>query len=162
MTPSLPTFFIASAMMLPICLSLLALIVPTCAINVALHVLVLLLDFLNRDFHGFFDAPLERHRVCAGGHGFDTLPEDRLREYRRRRRSIAGNVRGFRSDFAHHLRAHVFHRVFQFNLFGYGYAILGDDWRPKLLLDHRVATLGTQRNLDRIRQRVHAAQNRLP
>src|SRR5213080_690017 len=32
MTPSLPTFFIASAMMLPIGLSLLALMVPTCAI----------------------------------------------------------------------------------------------------------------------------------
>src|SRR5580698_5722901 len=32
MTPSLPTFFIASAMMEPICLSLLALMVPTCAI----------------------------------------------------------------------------------------------------------------------------------
>src|SRR5580693_4908233 len=31
-TPSLPTFFMASAMMPPICLSLLALIVPTCAI----------------------------------------------------------------------------------------------------------------------------------
>src|SRR5438132_13129754 len=32
MTPSLPTFFIASAIMLPTCLSVLALIVPTCAI----------------------------------------------------------------------------------------------------------------------------------
>src|SRR3984893_3238176 len=32
MTPSLPTFFMASAMMLPICRSLLAEIVPTCAI----------------------------------------------------------------------------------------------------------------------------------
>src|SRR6266849_3691267 len=32
MTPSLPTFFISSAMMLPTCLSVLALIVPTCAI----------------------------------------------------------------------------------------------------------------------------------
>src|SRR5438552_8718767 len=32
MTPSLPTFFMASAMMPPICLSLLAEIVPTCAI----------------------------------------------------------------------------------------------------------------------------------
>src|SRR5437762_3051765 len=32
MTPSLPTFFMASAMMPPICLSLFALIVPTCAI----------------------------------------------------------------------------------------------------------------------------------
>ncbi len=31
-TPSLPTFFIASAMMLPMVLSLLAEIVPTCAI----------------------------------------------------------------------------------------------------------------------------------
>ena len=31
-TPSLPTFFIASAMMEPICASELALIVPTCAI----------------------------------------------------------------------------------------------------------------------------------
>src|SRR5438034_6269296 len=32
MTPSLPTFFMASAMMLPTCLSVLALMVPTCAI----------------------------------------------------------------------------------------------------------------------------------
>jgi len=32
MTPSLPTFFMASAMMPPICLSLLAEMVPTCAI----------------------------------------------------------------------------------------------------------------------------------
>src|SRR5258708_4669112 len=32
MTPSLPTFFMASAMILPTCLSVLALMVPTCAI----------------------------------------------------------------------------------------------------------------------------------
>jgi len=78
MTPSLPTFSIASAIRLPIVLSLLEAIVATCAISFLS--LVDLLSFFSSSspLDGRLDAALETHRVGAGGHVLQTLAEDGL------------------------------------------------------------------------------------
>ena len=68
MTPSLPTLSMASAMMLPISLSLLAEMVATCSISfAAVTRLEQLREMLDDRFHGLVDAALEGHRVGAGG-----------------------------------------------------------------------------------------------
>src|ERR1700748_1907151 len=54
-----------------------------------------------------------------------------------------------------HLRAHVLELVLQFDLLGDGHAILGDARRTEGFLDHDVPPLGAERDLDRIRQRIH-------
>ena len=118
MTPSLPTFFMASAMMVPICVSELAEMVPTWAImspetglekdgeGAALGdaVLVALAD---DGFDSLVDAALEGHGIGAGGNGLDAFAVDGLGEHGGGGGAVAGNVRGLGSDFLDHLRAHV-------------------------------------------------------
>src|SRR5713226_9280306 len=84
MTPSLPTFSMASATRLPMVLSLLAAMEATCAISFLFFV----------DFDGLVDAPLEPHGVGAGGDVLQPVADDRLRQHGRRRRPVPGDVGG--------------------------------------------------------------------
>src|SRR5258708_27526073 len=158
--PSLPTFFIASAMMLPTCLSVLALIVPT-RDHVALHFAGEPLDLSNGDFNGFIDAALERHRVRACGNCSHTLTEDCLCQHGRSGGAVARHIRGLGRNLAYHLCTHVLDWVLQLDLLCHCHAVFGDDGCSELLLDHRVASLRTERDLYSVRQNVDAAQNRL-
>ena len=66
MTPSLPTFSIASAMILPMVSSLLAAMVPTWAISVPLTGLACFFSSATIVLDGLLDAALQLHRVGAG------------------------------------------------------------------------------------------------
>ena len=93
MTPSLPTFSMASAMSSPMVSSLLAETVPTWAISVRLlTALALLADIANDGFDSFVNAPLQLHRPGAGSHVLETFSEDGLCQHRRRRRAVAGHI----------------------------------------------------------------------
>src|SRR5713226_4874442 len=87
MTPSLPTFFMASAMRSPTCLSVLALIVPTWAI---------MSPFTS----------LERHWVRACGNRSYTLTEDCLGQHGRGGGAVASYIRGLGGNLPHHLGTH--------------------------------------------------------
>src|SRR5208282_3928793 len=63
--------------------------------HVALDFAGVLLDLRHGDFNGFVDAALECHGAGAGSHGPHALPEDGLRQNRRRRRAVTGHVGGF-------------------------------------------------------------------
>ena len=76
--------------------------------------------------------------------------------------AVAGDVGGLGGDFAHHLRAHVFLRVLQFDFLGYGDAVLGDGRRTEFLFDDNVAALGAERDFHGVGENVDAAENRLP
>ena len=91
----------------------------------------------------------------------DAFAEDSLGENGGRGGAVASYVGGLGGDFTDHLRAHVFERVLQLDFLGDGDAVLGDDGRAKLLLDHRVAALGTERDLHGVCESVDAAQDRL-
>jgi hypothetical protein len=60
------------------------------------------------------------------------------------------------SDFLHHLRAHVLEPVLQFDFLGDRHAVLGDRRRAEAALEHDIATLGAERDLDRVGQHIHA------
>jgi hypothetical protein len=66
-----------------------------------------------------------------------------------------------RSDFAQHLRAHVFELVLEFDFLGDGDAVLGDARGAEALVDDDVAALGTERDLYRVGEDVDAAQDAL-
>src|ERR1051326_7999279 len=125
MTPSLPTFFIASAIMEPMVESLLALTVPTW-----------LIISPWTGLESLSSSPLPRSPVFGS-----TAPQtvatafsiDRLRENGGGGGAVAGDVGGLGSDFLHHLRAHVLERVFQFDFFCDGDAVLGDGRRTEFL-----------------------------
>src|ERR1700735_5303848 len=137
-TPSLPTFCIASAIILPIDLSPFEAMVPIWPI----------LDVLDHRGHRNVDAALEIHRVHAGGDKFEPFLHDRGRKHRSGRGAVAGEVRGLGGNLAKHLRAHVLELVFEFDLLGDGHAVLGDPRRAVRLVENDVAALRTERHLD--------------
>src|SRR5215213_3717445 len=92
-TPSLPTFSMASAMMRPIVSSCLA------------------------------DAALDRHRIRAGRHVLGALTIDGLGQHSGRGGAVSGNVRRLACDFLDHLRAHVLERILQIDLLCHGHAV---------------------------------------
>ncbi len=74
--------------------------------------------FGHDGFHGFINAALEGHRICSGGDVLQAFAIDRLSENGRGRGAVAGHIGSFGSNFLDHLCAHIFIRVFEFDLFG--------------------------------------------
>ena len=147
-------------MILPIVSSLLAEIVPTCAIVLPLDRLATcFFSSCDDGLDGLLDAALELHRVGAGGDVLRAFAEDRLREHGRRRRAVAGDVGRLARDLAHHLGAHVLERILEVDLLGDGDAVLGDRGGAELLVEDDVAALGAERDLDRVGELVDAAQD---
>ena len=107
MTPSLPTFSIASAMILPIVASLLAEMVPTWAISSPVTGLASAFSAGDHGLDGLVDAALDAHRVGAGGDVLGAFAQDRLGQHGRGGGAVAGDVGGLARDFADHPRAEV-------------------------------------------------------
>src|SRR5262245_14956465 len=107
------------------------------------------------------DAAAQVHRVHAGGHRLHALAHDRLRQHARRRGPITGNVVGLLGGLAHHLCAHVLELIFKLDFLGDRDAVLGRARGTKRLLEHDIAALGSQGDLDGIGENVDAAQHAL-
>ena len=105
------------------------------------------LEVLHHRVDGGLDAPLQAHRVGAGGHVLEAFAEDRLGQHGRGGGAVTGDVGGLRGDLAHHLRAHVLVLVLELDLLGDGDAVLGDRGATELLVDDDVAALRAQRRL---------------
>ena len=126
-----------------------------------LDLLGLPLDLLDHLGHGLLDAALQVHRVHAGGDRLHALAHDRLGQHARRGGAVAGHVVGLLGGLAHHLRAHVLELVLELDFLGDRDAVLGGARCAEGLLDHDVAALGAQRDLDGIGENVDAAQHAL-
>src|SRR5467141_2022232 len=151
MTPSLPTFFMASAMMLPTCLSVLALMVPTCAIMSPFTSRESLLISLTAT-----STALSMPRLSAIG----LAPAATVRTPSRKIAcAITGHIRRLGRNLAHHLSTHVFKRVLQLDLLCHRHTVFCDDGCTELLLDHRIAPLWPERDLQSVSQNVDDSQN---
>jgi hypothetical protein len=172
MTPSLPTFFMASAMMVP----MVVVGVGGDGADLSDHVAGDGLGELSEGsaghgavfgaladdrFDSLVDAALEGHGVRAGGNGLDAFAIDGLGENGGGGGAVAGYVGGLRRHFAHHLGAHVLERILELDFLGYGDAVFGDGGRTEFLFDDDVAALGAEGHFDSLRENIHAAQNRL-
>ena len=162
MTPSLPTFFMASAMILP------DFGIAVGRDGADLGDLVVGGDLLGLGFQlgddggdGLVDAALEVHRVGAGSDRLGAFPDDGLRQHGGGGGAVTGDVGGLGGDLAQHLRAHVLELVFELDLLGDGHAVLGDARSTVRLFQHHVAALGTERHLDGVGENVDAAQHAL-
>src|SRR6266436_6178956 len=123
MTPSLPTFFMAWAIMSPLT-SLWSLAISATATSTARSIPRLRAVGLEPAATVFTPS---RKMACAS--------------------AVAGNIGSLGSDFADHLCAHVLEGVLQFDFLRNRHAVLGDDRRAELLFDHRVAALGAEGDL---------------
>jgi hypothetical protein len=111
--------------------------------------------------NGLLDAALHRHRISAGSNRLHAFAIDGLGQNGRGGGAVARNVRGLRRHFTHHLRAHVFLRVLQFDFFCDGDAVLGNGRRTEFLFNHNVAALGAKSDFHCIGENIHAAKDRL-
>ena len=160
MTPSLPTFFIASAIILPIDLSPFAAIVPIWAISSEDC------TFFARRSMSFTTAAtamsMPRFRSIGFMPAATSLRPSRMIEAASTVAVVVPSPArscGLRGDFAHHLRAHVLELVLEFDLLGDGDAVLGDARRAVGLVENDVAALRAERHLDRVVENVDAAQH---
>jgi hypothetical protein len=103
-----------------------------------------------------FDAALEARGARAGRNVAQAFFDERLSEHGRRRRAVTGHVVGLGGHFLHQLCAHVLEGVLEFNLSSNGDAVIGDGGCAEFLAQDDVASLGSERNFDRVGQLVHA------
>ena len=152
-TPSLPTFSMASASRSPI------VVVVVGADRADLGDL-----FLARDRLGHLVAAarsrLRRPCRCRGGRPSGCcrrrccggLPEDRAGQDGGGGGAVAGDVGGLRGDFVDELGAHVLERVFELDFLGDGDAVLGDGRAAERLVDDHVAAGRAERDGDGVGQ----------
>ena len=157
MTPSVPTFSSASAIILPISLSA-AEMAATLAIGggVGLDLLRALLDRLDRGLDRLLDAVLQHHRVGAGRHVAEALTHHRPCEHGGGGGAVAGDVVGLLGDFLDELGADLLVRVLEIDLLGDRDAVVGDRGGAPLLLEHDVAALRAEGDADGVGELVHA------
>jgi hypothetical protein len=111
-----------------------------------------LLQLLDDGDHRLVDAALQVHRVHARRDVLEAFVADRLRQHRGRRRAVAGDVGGLGRDFLHHLRAHVLELVLELDFLRDRDTVLRDRRRAEAALEHDVAALRSERDLDRVGQ----------
>src|SRR6267143_1224825 len=160
MTPSLPTFFMASASNLPISASPLDEIVPIWAIS---SFEVTFLEFLTRSAT---TASTARSIPRLRSIGFMPAATDLAPSLMMAAASTVAVVvpspaasADLEATSRTHLSAHVLELVLKLDFLGDGDAVLGDARRAERLVEHDVAALGAERHLHRIVENIDAAQH---
>ena len=118
-----------------------------------------LLHGVDHGHDGLVDASFDLHRVVARGDELGAFTIDGLREQRRGRRAVTGDVERLRRNLAHHLRAHVLESVFELDFLGHRHAVLGDGGRAEAPFEHDVSSPGPQRDLHHVGECIHAREN---
>ena len=104
-----------------------------------------------------FSMPrLSPSRAGAGGHVAQALVHERLGQHGGGGGAVTGDVVGLGGDLLHQLGTHVLERVLELDLPGDGHAVVGDGGGAELLVEHDVAALRAEGDLDRVGQLVHA------
>ena len=125
-------------------------------LGLVVDLLGLLLDRLDGGGDGLLDAPLQADRAGAGGHVAQALAHERLGQHGGGGGAVTGDVVGLGGDFLDELRAHVLERVVELDLTGDRHAVVGDRRGAELLVEHDVAALRAERDLDRVGELVDA------
>src|SRR5688500_11556419 len=86
-------------------------------------------------FNGFLNAALDADWAGAGGDELQTFAIDRFSQHGGGSSTVAGCVAGFAGDFADHLRAHVFIRIFQFDFLRDRDTVFGDGRGTELFVE---------------------------
>jgi len=111
--------------------------------------------------HGLVDTATHGDRVGAGGHVAQTLANQGLGEDGRGGRTVTGDVVGLLGDLLDELGADLLVGVLELDLLGDGDTVVGDGRGAPLLVEHDVAALGAEGDLDGVSEGVqtplHAA-----
>ena len=115
-----------------------------------------LLQVGDDGFNGLVDAALDVGGVGAERDGADAFVDDRLRENAGGGGSVTGDVVRLGRHFADELGAHVFERVFEFDVLRHGHAVVGDGGRSEFLVENDITALGTEGRFDGVGEFVDA------
>src|SRR5215204_3697503 len=164
-TPSLPTFCIAWAIIWPMVVSPLAEMVPTWAISSLVE------TFLARACRSLTTALTAKSMPRLRSIGFMPAATDLAPSRTMAWASTVAvvvtlgpkgrNSAGFARHLAHHLGAHVLELVRELDLFGDGDTVLGHTRRAEALVEHDIAALGAERHLHGASKDVDPAQHLL-
>ena len=111
--------------------------------------------------HGAINTALEVHRVHAGGDGLVAFADQCLGQHGGGGGAITGHIGGFGRHFFHHLGAHVFEPVLQFDFLGDRNAVLGHTGGAKGFFEYHIAAFRAERYLHGVRQNVYPCQHTL-
>ena len=125
-------------------------------LGLVVDLLGLRLDGLDGGGDGLLDAPLEADGAGAGGDVAQALADQRLGQHGGGGGAVTGDVVGLGGDLLDQLRAHVLEGVVELDLPGDGHAVVGDRGGAELLVEHDVAALRAEGDLDRVGQLVDA------
>src|SRR3712207_4151434 len=106
--------------------------------------------------HRVLDPTAQGQRIGAGGHVLEALADDRLGQQGRGRRAVAGDVVGRGRDLANELGTLVLEDVLDLDFTSDRHAVVGDGGRAELLVEHDVAPLRAEGDLDRVGDCVDA------
>ncbi len=157
MTPSLPTLSSASAIRSPIAWSAAEMAAVAAISSLVSTSLACASSCLGDGLDGLLDAALEGDRVGAGGDVAQALADECLGEDGRRGGAVARDVVGLLGDLLDELGADPLEGLLEVDLLGDGDAVVGDRRRAPLLVEHDVAALGTERDLDGVGEDVEPA-----
>ncbi len=118
-------------------------------------------ELLDDRVGGLLNATAQGDRVGAGNHVLQTLVNQRLGQHGGGGGAVAGDVVGLLGDFLDQLGADALVRILEIDLLGDGNTIIGDGGSAIGLVQHHVATLGTQRDLDGVGELVEAREHSL-
>ena len=104
----------------------------------------------------FCDTFLEYHRVCACCNVFEPFADDCLSEKASGSGSVAGYVVCLDGYFFNELCAHVLERIFEFDVFSDGNAVVGDERSTVFFVKDHVSSFRSERNFYCIGDRVYA------
>ena len=107
--------------------------------------------------HGPIHAAAQAHRIGAGGDVAQAFAGHGLGQHRGGGGAITGLVLGFGGHLQQQLGANVFEGVFELDLPGNRDAIVDHIGGAKFLLQHHIAALRAEGDLDRIGQGIHPA-----
>ena len=159
-TPSLPTLSITSAIISPISRVARADGGDVGDVVLGLDRLGQGLDLVHEGGHAALDAPLEAHRVGAGGDVLESLADDGLRQHDAGGGAVTGDVVRLGRDLFEHLGAHVLVGLLELDVAGDGDAVIGHGRCAELLVEHGIPAARAERDLDGLGHLVHAPLKR--
>ena len=125
----------------------------------ALHFMTHLVQFFNGSLGSLVDTATNANRVSTGSNVLHPSVNDGLRQNGCRRRTVTGVVIGLGSNFRNEFGTHVLKVIFQFNVLGDRNPIVSNRRRAIALFQNNVATLRTDRRLNRIGQLIYPTQH---
>ena len=115
--------------------------------------------FTNCADGGLGDATLHGHGICARCEVFKTLVYHCLCKHGSAGGAVACDIIRLGGDFLDKLSAHVLERVLKLDLLCDGNAVIGDQRCAELLVEHNIAALGAEGDLNGICKLIYAALN---